>query len=222
MLMTQPTTQNKFDRNYQELQFLDELSTVYGLDPVSLRRIFLLLTRNHYSDPAYFGNLPPSFKSFRYNDNPRDSKLRIELDYAFDPKNQEQPTGIYVGIGDVQSSSRVMDDFNSNNEDLSGATRHQLDQTQILISHVSASPDEALTMGVVSKAFYQGIGPLLRQRFRNIAGYRVISLSKPNRIEEKGNNTYYKVDLSIGLAIPSEWETTVESLRVKRINFDVE
>lgn len=214
--------QNNFDQNYQELSFLDELSTVYGLDPVSLRRIFLLLTRNHYSDPAYFGNLPQSFKKFRYNDNPRDSKLRIELDYAFDPKNQEQPTGIYIGVGPVQSSSRVIDDFNRNNEDLSGATRHQLDQTQIILSHVSASPDEALTLGVLSKAFFQGIGPLLRQRFRNIAGYRILSLSAPQRTEEKGNNVFYKVDLNIGLAIPSEWETTIESLRVKRINFEVE
>jgi hypothetical protein len=217
---------NQTDRatTYEDLRFLDELAGVYGLDPVSLRRIFLLLTRNHFSDPAYFGNLPETFRRFRYNDNPRDASVRIELDYSFDPARREQPTGIYVGVGTVKSQSRVIDDFTRGNEDLSGSFRHQLDQMPVVVSHVSASPDEALTMGVLSKAFFQGMGPLLRARFRQIVGYRVISLTEPQRVtpDEQSSAPYYRVDLTIELTLPSEWETTMESLRIKRINLDTE
>ena len=215
--MSQTHTPHNFSRD--EPGILDLCESVYQLDPVSMRRIFLLLTRNHFSDPSFFGNVPDEFKKFRYDDNDRNTTLRVELDYAFDPEEVEQPTSIFVGVSDVNTTKSVLDSFESNNTDNSGKQNVDTDSCAITFSHISKSPDTALKLGVISKGFYQGMRQLLKERL-GFRGYTVAKLTAPTKVTEGTTRDYYRVDLSINVVFSSNWTTLIESHRVKRIVVD--
>lgn len=213
--MSQIHTPHSFSED--EPGILDLCSSVYQLDPVSMRRIFLLLTRNHFSDPSFFGNVPDEFKKFKYSDN--NSRIRIELDYTFNPEESDQPTSIFVGVSDISTKKQVVDSFETNNEDNSGKQNVDTDQGAIVISHTSKSPDTALKLGVISKAFYQGIGPLIKDKL-GFRGYTVSKLSAPTQKIDGATRDFYRVDLIINVVFSSNWTTLIESHRLKRVAVD--
>jgi hypothetical protein len=212
-----PTPQTTFK---QESEIFSELETVYQIDPVSLRRIFLILTRNHFADPNYFGEVPPSFKKFVYSDNNNKRTVKVDLDYSFNPEKTEQETAIYVGVGDVESTDQVMNNFVKSTEDLSGRENVQTDKCVVTIRHVSPSADEALIMGVISKGFFQGMRQHIKARLC-LRGYSVLKLGKPVPVNEDSADSLYQCDLTIGVTMDSNWVTSSESHRVKRIDTNI-
>lgn len=196
------------------------LASCYQIDPVVLRRVFLLLTRNHYAQPSYFGRVPDSYRAFMYSDDSSESSLKIELDYAFDPRATEQPTGIYIGVGDVKTQKQVIDSYAGAPADLSGHQHVDTDTAAVSLTHVSLSPDEALQMGVISKGYFQGMRDLIKGKL-GLRGYQVVALTAPRMIEADSKNTGYRVDLVLQLTFSSNWQTQIESHRIKKVSFEV-
>lgn len=203
-----------------ELGLLEYCGTSYQVDPLSLRRIFLLLTRNHFAQPNYFGRVPEPFRELQYDDDPKKSRVRIELDYNFDWETAQTPNGIFIGVGTVQSTKGVLDSFERSNDDRSGRENVDTDKVRVTLSHVSKSADAALQMGVISKGFFQGMRQLIRQRL-GLRGYQVTALSEPKEIKKGDELDYYRVDLAIDLIINSAWETVIESHRIKKVNVNL-
>jgi len=198
-----------------------ELLQGSALDPYTLRRIFLLLCRNHYADPSFFGNVPDSFRDFEYSDEQRKSRVRIELDFLFDPERAERDTAIFVGVSDIKTNnSKVVDAFAQLNNDSSGREYTNTDTCQAVLTHVAPTADEALIMGIISKGFFQGMRTLLQQRLC-LRGYSVDTLSRPKPVTPDAANPNYRVDLTINLAFSSDWVTSIESHRIKRVNFEL-
>lgn len=199
---------------------LDFCESSYQVDPLTLRRIFLLLTRNHFAQPSYFGNVPPSFKDLFYDDDLKKTKVRIELDYNYDWETSHVPNGIFVGVGDVVTTKNVLDSYAQATEERSGREYVDSDKVRVTISHVSKSPDASLQMGIISKGFYQGMRQLIKQRL-GLRGYQVVGLSEPKPIKKGDEIKYYRTDLVIELLINSAWVTLLESHRIKKININL-
>lgn len=214
------TNQTEPNPVHSDGDILSLLATGYQIDPVILRRIFLILTRNHYAQPSYFGRVPDSYRNFKYSDLSSESSLKIELDYAFDPKATEQPQGIYVGVGDVKTQKQVVDSYAGAPPDLSGRQHVDTDSTIVTLTHVSKSPDEALQMGVISKGFFQGMRDLIKGKL-NLRGYQVVALTSPRMVEADSQNTGYRVDLAIQLTFSSNWQTQIESHRIKKVDLNL-
>lgn len=203
-----------------EIGILDWCASAYQVDPLTLRRIFLLLTRNHFAQPNFFGNVPEPFRRLTYDDDPKKAAVRIELDYNFDWETAQAANAIFIGVGDVTSNKQVMDSFEAGNEDLSGRKNVDTDRTRVTISHLSKDADSALAMGIVSKGFFQGMRQLIKQQL-GLRGYQVVGLSEPKEIKKGDEIDYYRVDLVIDLVINSAWTTILESHRIKKINVDL-
>lgn len=200
---------------------LDYCASPYQVDPVTLRRIFLLLTRNHYAQPSYFGDVPESFKKFKYTDDVKTTSVRVELDYNFDWESAQVPNAIFIGVGDVTTTKQVMDSFEQPNTDRSGRDNVDTDRVSVVISHLSKSADSALKMGVISKGFYQGMRQILKNKL-GLRGYSVAALTKPKPVKKGDELEYYQVDLVINLVINSAWQTSIESHRLKKINVELD
>lgn len=199
---------------------LDTLQTCYQEDPLTLRRIFLLLTRNHYAQPHYFGDVPASFSRFKYSDDPAERTVKVELDYAFNPETADIETAIYVGVGDVTSAAKVLNDFAAPTPDRSGRDYTNIDQCDVSLSHVAPSADESLTLGIISKGFFQGMQRAIVSK-TGVQDCRVVALSGVKNIKPDQSDPLFLTQLVIRLLIPSTWTTSIESHRIKAVSFDV-
>src|SRR5882672_1429329 len=92
------------------------------LGPVSLRRIFLLLTRIHYSDPAHYGEFKDKMAKFVWSQDDTKRKLFIDYDYNYRPTNLEQRPAVFVGVDDVTYRRVVIDNARNVTEDNSGTS----------------------------------------------------------------------------------------------------
>lgn len=204
-------------------EVLDFLKTTYQLDPVSLRRIFLLLLRNHYSDPgAHFGLVPDAFKTFKYADDPSDRVVDIDLDYLYAQHTMGRVPAIYVGLDDVAFGNvNVLDQYAGASDDRATQSYADTARTHLIALHRAKTPDEALSMGVVTFGFLNGIRQLLQARL-GLHSFLVTGLTKPVTVkgEDGSNEKEYSVRVNAHLSFSSDWSTNVESHRIKKISFD--
>lgn len=191
------------------------------IDPITLRRIFLILIRNHYAEPINnFGGIPDSFKTFKYSDDPKERTLDIQLDYNYDSKKLDQKPCIYLGFGNFDFSKQVINNYMGNNEDHSNTEFCNATKVNCTIKHISAKADEALMLGVISAAFFRGIATTIRETLR-LRGFEVVQLTQP-RVSDASTDTQFTVDLHMTLLYSSNWQTYSESHRIKKINYNLE
>ena len=205
-------------------EVLDYVTGAYQLDPVSLRRVFLLLLRNHYASPdTNFGNVPDVFKKFRYSDIDAERVLNVDLDYLFPSHNIGKCPAVYVGVGDIQLDNvQVLDKFAGYSEDRSITKSSDTAVTTVEVIHRTESPDEALALGMVTLSFLKGMRQVL-QRKLGLHAMLVSGLSKPHLVKGTDGNEEqeYQAGVSARIAFPADWETNIESHRLKKVSFDL-
>jgi hypothetical protein len=200
-------------------QLIDELSRLV-LTPVTIRRIFLLLTRLHYSTNENYGILKEKLKDFTWN--PKDGKLHIDYDYNYDPAQLDKRPAIFVGRDDIQYTKVVTGDHSGHSEDRSGEQFTKTAKTSVILRHIAKSPDESETLADLSSQFFMGITPMIRDSLQGkILEYEVIGLksSRPFERTSQQADQHFMSDLIIGLAYNSIWMTSFESHRIKTITF---
>jgi hypothetical protein len=193
------------------------------LDPVSLRRIFLLLTRNHFASPEdNFGGVPTAFKKFKYSDDPKEKTVHVDLDYLYKENDTERRPAVFVGVGDFDFETVVLDHYADKSEDNATTEYVNMASTQIVLSHVALSPDEASMLGTISASFYLGIRPAIKNAL-GTSEFDVKKLTKAKPIKgPDAADTQFRSDLIISLRWDNTWETHTESHRVKKISFNIE
>ena len=195
---------------------LDELKET-SLDLVQLRRIFLMLAREHFSDANNYYRVE-EMTPLVYHEEPAKRTLDVDLDYIYDPKEVDKKPAIYVGTGPVQFAKQVIDNYETASED--GAVRYHTSRgsVQIGISHISTEADLALQLGVQSLHFFAGIRHLLMGALPNILQYEVLQLTQPQMTgADKIRN--FQVDLQISLQFNTDWATYMEGHRISDILF---
>lgn len=212
-----------FDTKDPTDEFFDYIGQI-SLDPVSLRRIFFILTKNLYSDTSHYGESNADFKKYLISNDPALNTLHIDYDYNDDPNKENATTNlpeIYVGIGDLKYSKKVLDKFYGRSEDNATTYFHDQVASQILIKHESTNPDDCLSLGHISTSFYNGIRKKLMGCMRLLL-FEVDTLSTVRLISEENEpNRRYRVDLSINIVFNSTQDVSEESHRIKKIALDL-
>jgi hypothetical protein len=188
------------------------------IDPVSIRAIFLLLTRNHFASSDNFGGVPQSFKKFVYSDDPMKRSLHVELDYIYDEQDTEKRPVIFVGCENFMFSKEVIDNYLDSKVDLAGQEFYNVVATRLKFRHLALTADEALMLGTLTTSFYLGIRAVLQEAMR-LKKFEVLSLSPPHLVKHSADKQFL-CDLSIDVVYQNTWETNAESHRIKKISFD--
>ena len=205
--------------NTPENQSLLEGFSNLILGPVSLRRIFLLLTRLHYSDPAHYGEFKDKMSSFVWSQDDTKRKLFIDHDYNFRPTKLEQRPAIFVGTDAIMYRRVAIDNVRAITEDSSGKSSSYVAETGIIIRHISMTPDEALALGEMSAIFFSGVRALLKQHMK-LHTFDIVKLdsTKPFLREAAEPDQQFSCDLVMKLAYVHDWTTIWESHRVKTVS----
>jgi len=191
------------------------------LGPVSLRRIFLLLTRIHYSDPAHYGEFKDKMAKFVWSQKDTERKLFIDYDYNYRPTNLEQRPAIFIGTDAVSYRRVVIDNARNVTDDNSGTSSSYAAETSIIVRHISMTPDEALALGEMTAMFYSGMRKNLMQQMK-LHAFDLVNQSstKPFLRTSEEPDQQFICDTIMRLSYIHDWTTSWESHRVKTISFE--
>jgi hypothetical protein len=203
------------------LNFFESL-TKLTLTPVTIRRIFLLLTRLHYSTPDNYGPLKDKLSPFVWSAAKAKSTMHIDYDYNYDPSALDERPAIFVGIDDIEYRKVVIANSGNPTESRSGQYYTKTGGTKIILRHISKSPDEVLALGDLSSQFFMGITPMIRDTLSNrILEYEVVGLksSRPFEKTSQQADQHFMSDLIIAFSYNATWLVEFESHRIKTYSF---
>lgn len=186
---------------------------------VTLRRMFLLLTRLHYSSADNFGAMAEKLKEYVWTPG-LTTKLKIDLDFNYIRGKKDTVPCIYVGTDDIGYNRKVVDNQKSTNEDRSGENYVKGSATNIILRHAASSPDDAWIMADLTAQFYLGIRKMLIDK-TGFESFEVVA-QKGTKIfmrTAEESDQQFEVDLLMSLTFNSIWLTTLESHRIKTWGF---
>jgi hypothetical protein len=208
-----------------DVNVVDGLSQV-TLNPVTIRGIFLLLTRLHYSDAEHFGLARQWMKNFIWSDDPKVRKLFIDYDFNYAPAANDQDKldqrpAVFVGTDDFHFEKLVTDNLAGHTSDRSASRNVKNASTKVLIRHVSRTPDEALQLADLSCQFFMGIQTLIQNKLRvRQIQTEMIKTSRPFEHEPEQADPHFMADLIVGLDYEYSWNIVTEGHRIKTWGFE--
>jgi hypothetical protein len=191
-----------------------------AINPITIRKIFLLLTRVHYSDADNYGAYKPQLSNFVWSKDPAIVKLYIDFDYNYDPLKMDRRPAIYVGTSDIDFKQVVVDNSKNMSEDRSAEEYVKEASTNIIIRHIGKTPDESWALGDLSLQYYLGIRKMLQERLK-VSKLEVIKLmaSKPFERTTQQADQQFIVDLLVNLQYNAAWLTMREGHRIKTVTY---
>lgn len=202
------------------VRMMDQLKD-FAQAPTTLRRIFLLLTRAHFSDPAHYGIQRERMRNFRWDKDESKSTVKIELDYVYDPAKTDSGPAIYVGMGDFSFKQSVMNNREGATADRSGQRFSLQGGCSLILRHVSQQAEESLVLAEMSFDFYVGIREYLMRRL-SLSGFNPLQISTPRFFQAddavKANKRYIS-DFVINISYTPAWTEFQESHRIRQITF---
>jgi len=201
--------------------FLQNLARI-TLTPVTIRRIFLLLTRLHYSTPDNYGVLKPKFERYVWHKETKLSTVHVEFDYKYNPAALDDRPSIWVGLDDINFKKVVLNNEGKPTETRSGQGSIKVASTAIIVRHVSKSADEVLALADLSCQFFMGIQPMIRDALGQLVLEYDVMTCKSSRPFEKTSqqaDQHFVSDLIIAFSYNHTWMTEFESHRIKTITF---
>jgi hypothetical protein len=227
MLTDRPTVpgirkQSARDTDQFENTSLQKFLSEVGWNILTIRRVFLLLTRVHYSNPNNYGRQAAQFKEFVWNADPEKSTLAIDLDFDFDATKIEKRPAIFVGTDDVLYRKPIVDNSVGLNEDGSGQEYVYIGSTNVIIRHVGKTADESLAMVDLSRNFFKGMRKMMMEN-GVLSAYEVprITTSKPFQRSPIQADQQFEADLLISIAFNDAWTIFRESHRITQIDFEL-
>jgi hypothetical protein len=196
---------------------LDRLSHV-GLNPITIRGIFLMMTRIHWSDPDNYGPMKLKLGKFVWSKDTTKSTLFIDYDYNYNPESMDKRPAIFVGTSDFEFRKVAVDNMRSRSEDRATDDYVMIASTNIIIRHIGKTPDESWAMGDLTSQFFLGMRKLLQDRLK-VHGFDVTKLmaSRPFEAPSQKADQQFLVDLLMALQFNSVWMITREGHRLKTV-----
>lgn len=184
-----------------------------SLDPVVLRRIFLLATQTLFSNPENYGESAEDLSRYLFSEDESKRTLAVELDYVYNPALLSARHAVYVGCSDMDFNAHVLNNNAGINDDRSATVSNQQATTTVGIRFVTPLPDESLRLATVALGYYAG----MRVKFMEELGllrFDLVKISSPSLVE-KAPTALYEVTLAIRLAFNFEITSFVEGHRIK-------
>lgn len=206
------------DIDYNSLDELASASVFGFLDPVLLRRIFLLYVRDLYSDTKLYGHLV-ELKNLVYSPDKKLRTLDVDLDYVYDPEEIAKRPSVYVGVGGITFQKQAINNFAGSYHD--GQTLSTMEmKTSIVFKHMSNYVDVSLNLASLTANHLAGIRPVVHQRFPAILSYELASISAPSLVE--GSKVrLFQTNTTFNMALNAGWEHLAEKILIKNINTTV-
>ncbi len=195
----------------------DQFEKLLGLplSPVTLRRIMLLLFREHYSDMSQFGAYRDLLGDLTYNDDPKKSTLAVDLLHAYDPKKVSGDPSIFIGFQPFQFTKKGVDNYAGMNDDESVIYKTMAAAGILIVRHCASASDMALLMGESSTNMLLGLQELLKNRLK-LLGFDISTLSDPKMISPEPQRMFY-CDLACQVSFNYTISVNMESHRLKKI-----
>ena len=184
-----------------------------SLDAVSLRRVFLLASRELFSDPYNYGDLRSKLDRFKYSDIAADSTLLVDLDFEYNVKELQPRHAVYVGLGDVEFSTIVLDHRAEISEDRASITYVQSATTSLRIRCVAPNADEPLYLATTAAAFFFAMRPQFIQEL-GLSRMDLGKVTSPQLIE-KAPTRMFEVSMVANLAFNFNVVSVLEGHRLK-------
>ena len=220
-----------------ELNILDVINKVYQIDNYCLRQVFLLLTRNFFSDSNNFApagmNLPESYKQYTYSDkivDPLSTSLPtidIQLSYnnpdspsKIDYLPTSKPLSIFIDVGDTTFGSNNSLNLFVRNFNNQGEEQSKIATTRITISHFATTYDDCARLSQLSASFYLSFKDMIRDKLSALL-FDVKALTAPKYSEQNAPVTakkVYRSDLIMDLSYESNWRINTEGVKIRKFN----
>lgn len=194
----------------------------FVLTPITLRRMFLLLTRIHYSSSDNYGEFKSLLVDYIWNRDTKLCKLFVDFDYNFDPQNMDRRPAIYVGLDDINFQKAVVDDHVKHSYDRSTEEFIKYGHTNVIVRHIGKTADESLLLSDLSSEFFMGIKSMIHDSFPRITSYDVqaIKSSRPFAMTSQEASAQFISDLIISISFNAMWQIEFESHRIKTITLE--
>lgn len=185
------------------------------LDMVMLRRIFLLLTRIHWSDGRNHYQEDVDFSCLTYSDTDSESKLSVELTDVYDDNDTDNFPGVFIGFQNGFKMSKQVLDYNAGSSEDNSVMYKTVTWDGILsIKHVHSSADTALAMADSTFVFLTAVRESMFRRF-SIQKMDFENVSPPARLEADKSNRFFSVDLTLSLQFTVTVNVNIEGHRLK-------
>jgi len=201
--------------------FFDAIDKIQ-LTPVTIRNIFLLLTRLHYSTPENYGPMKKKLQQYVWSSDPKVRTIHIAQDYEYDAGKLDKVPAIFVGLDDIEYKKVVTGNHNKFSYDRSGEHLVKTASTKVIIRHIGNSADEAMTLENLTVQFFLGLQPIIRDTLPQVMEYDVLG-SKSSRPFEKTSqqaDQRFISDTIIAFGYNSAWLVRFESHRIKTIDWE--
>lgn len=183
------------------------------LTAATLRRIFVVLMRVHYSHPNNFPGCYAHLRCMTWNKDPKLSTLTIEPLRKFDTNVVNQFPGIFIGNGDLSSTVPVIGGFGGMDEE-TWSTQYSvsLDVASIRIRHIGRNESDAYDMADMSKDFIQAMAVFIAPDMQASA-IRVTGYSAAEK-RDQPSDEFYAVDLSVSISYNHRVATILDGHRI--------
>lgn len=191
-----------------------------ALTPVTIRGIFLMFTRIHWSNPDHYGALKPKLQGLVWDRDSKTRTLLIDYDYNYDPAKVDQRPAIFVGTSDFDFLKLVVDNRRSQTEDNSGEDYVKNASTNIIIRHIGKTPDESWQMADLTAQFFLGMRKLIQERLK-VHAFEVAKMiaSRPFERSTQQADQQFIVDLILNLQYNAVWLIVREGHRLKTVTY---
>lgn len=213
-----PKAPPPLEGNPDELM-LDMIGDI-ALNPVTVRSIFLLFTRIHWSSPDNYGQMKPKMAGMIWHREPKQRTVGVDYDYNYDPAKLDQRPAIYVGTADFDFLKIVVDNRKSQTDDNSGENYAKIASTNIIIRHIGKTPDESWQMADLTAQFFLGMRKLIQERLK-VHAFEVVKMvaSRPFERTSQQADQQFIVDLILNLQYNAVWLIVREGHRLKTVTY---
>ena len=217
-----------------ELNLLEILNSVKQLDFVNLRQIFLLLTRDFYSDPKAFNadstDIANNLYKYTYSNKFIDplsknlDTIDIELGYSSSEnsvdktdylKNNQKPS-IYIDMSDFNYSNVVIDQLT--NVDGDNIEKAVIVDTNIIFSHYANTYDDAAKLASLTTSYFTAMRNYLINNLKLI-DFMPVSLKPPQpQIADYKTDAqkYFISQATFNLKFESNYKVKQEAVLIKK------
>lgn len=183
------------------------------------RRVFLLLTRAHYSNPEHYGHLSVPLAGMKWSSG-QDCTLAVDFDYNFDPAKTDRRPAIFVGCGDLTMSKKVVDNSSKITADGAGEEFANTGSYPVIIRHIGKTPDESLLLADLTFQYFLGIRKMLKEK-TGLRSFEVAGVGTSRPLERFGEKTdpTFMADVRLLVESNMSWLTIRESHVIKVFDF---
>lgn len=201
-----------------EPKLIDGLGSV-AVSPATLRTMFVMLTRAHFSDANNYGPFKDKMSKFVWSKAEKPG-LFIDFDFNYDPKQIDRRPAIYIGTSDFDYTKVANTNFKATSEDRSAEQFAKRTATNVIIRHLGGSAMDSWILATLSEQFFMGIQTLMMERVR-LQSYEVVKMmaSRPFERASQQADPEFIVDLIINVTYSTVWLITRESHRIKTVGF---